>query len=65
MQESVLVRARVCGALLFYSQALLGVGFHAEAQSLHQCPFRGPTAFMLGNERGGSRWKHWSGLSQN
>ncbi|CAE7600427.1 rlmB [Symbiodinium natans] len=33
--------------------SVCGVEILEQAQSLHQCPFRGPTAFMLGNERGG------------
>eukprot|EP00434_Breviolum_minutum_P024964 symbB.v1.2.022052.t1/scaffold1928.1/size95828/10 len=30
-----------------------GVEILSQAQSLHSSPFRGPTAFMVGNERGG------------
>ena len=33
----------------------LGNSRTAEAQSLHESPFRGPTAFMMGNERGGGQ----------
>ncbi|CAE7381606.1 rlmB, partial [Symbiodinium pilosum] len=33
--------------------AVCGVEILEQAKSLHECPFRGPTAFMMGNERGG------------
>eukprot|EP00439_Symbiodinium_sp_Y106_P027126 s3756_g3.t1 len=33
--------------------SVCGVEILEQAQSLHESPFRGPTAFMMGNERGG------------
>ena len=44
----MVLKARHSGEL-----RILGVEIVPQAESLHSMPFRGPTALMLGNERGG------------
>ena len=50
----------------WHKDPLIGTAtsFVLQAKSLHECPFRGPTAFMMGNERGGKGQGITRGLAE-